>query len=55
MYVKIQSNCVYKNTIIVVGVFTANNHHVRAIVMIHHFPSHCQGCLYLDEGLKPDY
>lgn len=42
MYVKIQINSVYKNTIISIVVSLIDNCHLRAIVMIQCFVSHYQ-------------
>ena len=53
MYVKIQINSVYKNTITSVGVSLTDNHHIRAIVMIQRSISHCQRILYLATGIRP--
>ena len=40
MYVKIQINCVYKDTFTSIGVFLTDNYNVRVTVMIKYFASY---------------
>ena len=54
MHVKIQINFVYKKTITFVDVSLADNHHIRAIVMIQRSTSRYQCILYPAKGLRPE-
>ena len=54
MYMKIQLTGLYKNEVTFVGISLTNNHHIRAIVMIHRSTSRCQHILYPTKGIETD-